>query len=122
MWKRIGRILFVPWTIANRLGRIALLMEENNDLLRELHVTLTGRQASAVRIGRVSAAPTNPSKGAGQRIRSANDAWHYKPLSALEESARRLEERENRARQTKNVPERSRFSKTSDEPPGDVGA
>jgi hypothetical protein len=90
--------------LAGTAAYIARLLEEQNQLLREIHLALTGRHASSYRIGPPSAPPTNPSKGADRGRRSANDVWHSTPLSENELIKRRIADRERLASQPTNVP------------------
>ena len=90
--------------IATTAAYIARLMEEQNQLLREIHLALTGRHASSYRIGPPSAPPTSPSKGVVRGKRSASDVWHSMPLSESELNRRRIADRERLASQPRNVP------------------
>ena len=72
------------------LSRIVVLLEEQNKLLRELHLNMAGKwpQTAMPR-------PVDPTKK--PRIRSAADVWVRPPLTEQEQDNRNRQERENAA-------------------------
>ena len=79
-----------PLRIIPLLSRIVQLQEEQNALLRELYVTLTGHHALTTRRSTPSPRVT--------RLRTASDVWQRTPLTVSKQQARDLARRETAAR------------------------
>ena len=84
MWATFKRILTSPIRSLNRLARIVTLLEEQNQLMRELHVALIGRPAMTPRTKLVE----------GGRRRTASDVSQRTPRTETQQW-----EAENRIRQ-----------------------
>lgn len=87
-------------TIVRLLSRLVLLLEENNDLLRELHLRTTGHSPLVPR-RRNSGwyPPTAPPPREGSRVRSGTDVWQRTPPSATASQQSALHSREAAASQ-----------------------
>ncbi len=79
MWTTVRRSLQAPSRMIHTLTRILVLLEEQNNLLRELHLDLTHRPALTKR----SSQRLDASAGSRPRMRNANDVWQRTPLSSL---------------------------------------
>lgn len=89
MWDRLKRSAQAPLKVTGLLGRIILLLEEQNGLLRELHQAQTGSHARTPRRGTTSPTPT--------RIRTGSDVWQRTPLTEDEQRTRARVESESAA-------------------------
>lgn len=94
MWTKIVRTLTAPLRIASLLTRIVRLLEENNDLLRDLHLKNTGRHSLVPRRSLGTFPSTPLVRHAGNRVKSGTDVWQHTPPSeiALQEKHMRSHE------------------------------
>ena len=95
MWTRFRRSAAAFLRLASQLHRIQALLEEQNSLMRELHIALTGRQPSTPRHRSLVENPVVP-KARPVTRRSGHDVWLSTPLS---ETAQRESERRSREMQ-----------------------
>jgi len=84
-----------PLRLVPLLERIVHLQEEQNALLRELQVALTGRQPLTLSRRTTNASDT--------RTKSAAVYWQRKPLTVSEQQARANADRELAARPPENA-------------------
>lgn len=94
MWKQIQRSITTPLKLTRMIGRIVALLEEQNRLLRELHLAEYGRHAHT------PTRATSPiTTGTTPRLRSGSDVWQRTPLSLQKQEDNTKRIREARASQ-----------------------
>ena len=94
-----------PLRISPLLARIVRLLEEQNALLRELHLTTTGHHAlTPSRATRAVGAPKDGKTPPNSPRKTASDVWQRTPLSSTQREARENLERERAASQPKSSP------------------
>ena len=89
MWNGLKRSVGAPLRIAGILSRMVVLLEEQNRLLREVHVALTGRSALTPRRSR----PDQEAPQGARRVRTANDVSVVRPTTELEQARRERDAR-----------------------------
>ncbi len=84
------------------LSRLVVLMEEQNQLLRELHVAFTGRNAVTPR-GLTSSPPSRGPAPVTKKL-SVNDVWWHTPPTESVQAEREYTAREDAASQSTLLP------------------
>lgn len=124
MWKTLS----TPVRILTILTRIALLLEENNSLLRELilkatgHNALTAKRSAGVPTASLPKMGHDGTPGPQRTVRSGSDVWQRTPLTEMELIARENRSREQSAEQPREVETQEKVFRSGENEPPPIGS